>query len=167
MPGDIRWGWGGEAESESEWMVLGIKEFVLCSSVCVPWTSPPSLTCMGGDQLTLSWAKPISFTSSGISVSSQPDACEEEEEEEEHVSRVKRGTLFHSAIPNNRANPEKSVQPGNEWCWVDLALRTYWGGGSVFTLSFVSVLNLPPRHCSCGWMGRHAAANFQHLKEHH
>lgn len=82
-------------------------------SLCALNFSPQS-HLHGGDQLTLSWAKPISFTSSGISVSSQPDACDEEEEE--HMSRVKRGTLSHSAIHNNRANPEKSLQPGNEWC---------------------------------------------------
>lgn len=50
--------------------------------------SPCALNCLPlahlrqasrGDQLTLSWAKPISFTSSGISVSSQPDAWGREE----------------------------------------------------------------------------------------
>lgn len=122
MPGDSGGGEGVRQEvSRNGWYWELRNSCGVPQSVC-PELLPP-VSPAWGDQLTLSWAKPISFTSSGISVSSQPDACEEEEEE--HVSRVKRGTPFHSAIPDNRANPEKSLQPGNEWCRVDLALRTY------------------------------------------
>lgn len=136
--------------SESKWMVLGLKEFMLWSSVCVPWTAhpPPPFTCIGGSANTeLGKANQLHFVGDFCVITA---GCLRGGRGGTH----QRGQGGASQLPKTELilrTLRSGERHGAEWSW-------HWTDAEPEGEAYVSLCgSCPQPPCSWGWM--------EHLKE--